>query len=311
MSKYILFDAHSLGYYSQQGAKLISNGRQVQSIFGFVRTVRRYAKMLDAMPIVLWDGDPIARKQLYPAYKAKRKSNPQTAEMRKQFKQQKDDIKAMITAMGITQIIAIDGEADDLAAMVKNKLKSKAEHIFVYTGDKDWYQLIDDTTSMISMRDDRIIKNCHFGEVTGFATVEQFIQSKALHGDQSDEISGVGGIGEKGAFELITEFNDVVNFVKKVRAGEVTIADLTSRSRKKFIALAHNEFNDKDKLGMLEIFKRNLRLMDLNNIEMHPTQKTVINGNLDFEQFSELCHRLSFLSIIEHGEAFLHPFKRI
>lgn len=309
MAKYILFDAHALGYYAQQGAKLIYNGRQVQSIFGFIRTVRRYAVLLEAKPIILWDGEPIARKALYPSYKEKLNIAPQSQEMRKQFRQQKDDIKQLITLMGIGQIIAIDGEADDLAAMLKEKLLPAAEHIYLYTGDRDWLQLIDDKTSMISMRDDRIIKACHFCEETGYSTSEQFIQSKALHGDTSDEISGVGGIGEKGAMELITEFGDVVSFIKQVRAGKVTIDDLTSRSRKKFIALSDNAFNKKQKLGMLEIFKRNLQLMDLSNTDMHPKEKTVLHGKLDSVLFSEHCHRLNFLSITEDVNAFLRPFR--
>ncbi len=307
---FILFDAHGLAYYTQQGSRLTVNERQVQAIFGFIKTVRKYVKMFDAVPIVLWDGDPVHRQALYKGYKAKRTTNKQLLEMRKQFKQQKPDIQHFLSLMGVLQVKATDGEADDLAAILKAKLKPKTDHLYLYTGDKDWLQLIDEQTSVIYMREDRIIKQCHFGEETGYSTANQFIQAKALQGDASDEIAGVGGIGETGAMELLTEFGTVEAFVDAVINDEVDIKDIKSRSRKKFFALADNAWNEKQELGMYDIFKRNVQLIDLNNTAIHPKHIETTPGQLDDEGFIDKCHSLSFLTITDMGDLFLRPFRR-
>ena len=308
--KLLLIDAHSLGYFTQQGTSLSVAGRQVQSIYGTIKNIRKYVQTLKATPIMLWDGKPTKRSELYAGYKGKRSTNPQLQEMRQEFRQQKDDIKLMLSQLGVRQLIAEDGEADDLAGMLVDKYKAKAEHIYLYTGDGDWLQLLDDNVTMIPIRDPKLLGIDMLGEKTGYSNVKQFLEAKALTGDKSDEIDGVGGIGEKGAMELLTEFGSVIEFVKKVRSGEVTVDDLTSRSRKKFIALANNDYNEKCGMGMLEVFKRNLQLMDLNNKTMMPDTITAIPNTKDHDAFLSKCRELAFKSFLEDDEVFLIPFNR-
>ncbi|HII0095704.1 TPA: 5'-3' exonuclease H3TH domain-containing protein, partial [Klebsiella pneumoniae] len=53
---YLLVDGNSLGYYHQQSDKLHNGEMEVQAVFGFVKNVRRYASILHARPMILWDG---------------------------------------------------------------------------------------------------------------------------------------------------------------------------------------------------------------------------------------------------------------
>ncbi|EHC4972798.1 exonuclease, partial [Escherichia coli] len=53
---YLFVDGNSLGYYHQQSDKLHNGEMEVQAAFGFVKNVRRYASILHARPMILWDG---------------------------------------------------------------------------------------------------------------------------------------------------------------------------------------------------------------------------------------------------------------
>lgn len=308
----LLVDAHSLGYFCQQGATLTVGERQVQAIFGMLRNIRKYCRELNARPYVLWDGEPVKRTNFYSGYKSKRSDNPKLKEMRVEFRQQRDDIKLMLSMLGVRQLIAHDGEADDLAGILSRKFKDApdVEHIYLYTGDNDWLTLLDEKVSLVNVRKDEITKLAFLGEKTGFQTPRQFLEYKALVGDKSDEIDGVGGIGETGAIELISECGSVIEFVKKARTGEITVDDFKGRGRKRYFALANNEFNAKAGMGMLDIFKRNVKLMNLSDPEMMPENIEVIAPKFDEEAFEEKCRELNFRSILDEIEVFVMPFKR-
>lgn len=306
----LLVDAHSLGYFCQQGATLTAGGRQVQAIFGMLRNIRKYCRELNARPYVLWDGEPIKRTAFYPKYKGKRSDNPKLKEMRIQFRQQRDDIKLMLSLLGIRQLVAHDGEADDLAGMLCRRFKSHVEHIYLYTGDNDWLTLLDDNVSLLNVRKDEITRLSYLGEKTGLQTPRQYLEFKALVGDKSDEIDGVGGIGESGALELLNECGSVIEFVKKARSGEITVDDFKGRGRRKYFALANNEFNKKVEMGMLDIFRRNVKLMNLADLEMMPENIETIPPRYDEAEFENKCLELSFQSIVDEIEVFVTPFKR-
>ncbi len=53
---YLFVDGNSLGYYHQKSDKLYNGEMEVQAAFGFVKNVRRYASILHARPMILWDG---------------------------------------------------------------------------------------------------------------------------------------------------------------------------------------------------------------------------------------------------------------
>ncbi|WP_391485316.1 5'-3' exonuclease H3TH domain-containing protein [Acinetobacter baumannii] len=56
-------------------------------------------------------------------------------------------------------------------------------------------------------------------EKTGFKSPVAFLQGKALQGDSSDCISGVGGIGEATAIKILAEYGSVNEFWKLCDAG--------------------------------------------------------------------------------------------
>jgi hypothetical protein len=66
---YLFVDGNGLGYYHHESDKLSNGDMEVQAIFGFLKNVRRYASILRARPVILWDGFSDKRREFYPEYK--------------------------------------------------------------------------------------------------------------------------------------------------------------------------------------------------------------------------------------------------
>ncbi|MBR5416647.1 MAG: DNA polymerase I, partial [Clostridiales bacterium] len=83
--------------------------------------------------------------------------------------------------------------------------------VFILSGDKDDFQLIDEHTKVImpvTKKDGSgtdYYDEALFQERYGIPTSD-FVTAKALMGDSSDNIPGVKGIGEKGAMDLVRKY---------------------------------------------------------------------------------------------------------
>ncbi|MCJ8601080.1 exonuclease [Klebsiella pneumoniae] len=305
----LLIDAHSQGYYHQQSAaKLLVGEREVQAVFNTIRNIRRYASILKAHPVMLWDGKPVKRCALFPGYK-KRKARADMEAMKEKFKDQRPDIQLMCSQLGVTQQVAEDGEADDLAGLMVARMKEKVGHIYLLSGDGDWMQLVGDNVTYINQRDELKTTPANFLENTGYATPKAFVEGKALVGDTSDKIDGVGGIGDNGARELLAEYGSVLELVRSVRAGE-ELRCSHGRYRKPFLALANNTFNEKGGDGALNLFIRNLKLMNIIQPQLGPDTIRIIPPAIDPEGFRQKCLELNFQTFLDDLDIFLIPFRR-
>ncbi|MBD0905732.1 exonuclease [Klebsiella grimontii] len=308
----LIIDGNSLGYYHQQQPKKLHSGdMETQAIFGFITNMRRYASLMKARPIVLWDGFSDARRSFYPEYKANRDDNSEMKKMKEGFAIQKPLIKKAITALGVDQITALDGEADDLAGILKKRYEANKdiEHIYLLTADSDWIQLVDEKVTWISLREDAKHKRITmeaFSELTGYPNQRGFLEGKALQGDKSDNIQQVGGIGEKGAMDLISEYGSMVTLVKGICDGSIVMDK--GRNKTAVNNLAKNAFNEKTGCRMLEAFMRNIKLMDLIDTKFAPQKLEVIRGEQSLETFKQICMQLSFQSILGDLEVFVVPF---
>lgn len=184
---YLFVDGNSLGYYHQQSDKLHNGEMEVQAVFGFVKNVRRYASILHARPMILWDGFSDKRRDYYPDYKANRDEDPEMKRMKEGFAVQKPYILKMMAALGVNQLIAKDAEADDLAGMLVGRLAPQptVDHIYLLTGDGDWLQLVREKVSWVSLREDAKHKQVNFEqfpELIGLPTPRAFLRAKLCKG---------------------------------------------------------------------------------------------------------------------------------
>lgn len=298
MTKHLLIDGNSIGYACHYATKLHSGGMETQAIFGFVKTMRELRVTYpDATPIVLWDGRAEWRFKLCPTYKSNRDNDPKKVAVKEAYSKQTPFIKDLIEPLGIRQMRVLTHEADDMAGYLVTELTKKpGNEIVLISGDQDWLQLVRPGVSWRDMRDDaKIVNHANFFDKTAFKTPLGFLDGKCLQGDGSDVISGVGGIGEKGAVDLIAAFGSVRNFWR-------LCADGTFKPTKKAL-ISLNEGEGR------ALYRRNFQMMQLLRVDKPaPEAVEVRKGAFDKDKFHDLCAELAFSSITKNIDHFTKPF---
>ena len=120
-------------------------------------------------------------------------------------------VKEVVKAFNIPIYEQAGFEADDVIGTIAKQVKQDKEDIktIIVTGDMDTLQLVDDTTSVYTMRrglSDSMMYNSEKVFERYGLTPAQIIDYKALRGDPSDNIPGVKGIGEKTAVTLLQKY---------------------------------------------------------------------------------------------------------
>jgi len=182
------------------------DGTVTNAVYGYVTTILSVIKKLKPDYIVATFDlrAPTFRHKKFKDYKAKRVKAPD------EFYQQIPLAKKMLQVFNIPIFEKKGFEADDLiGTLVKNtKIDGKLEK-FIITGDLDALQLIDESTNVFTLRrgiTDTIIYDEKAVDERYGLKPKQMIDYKALRGDQSDNIPGVKGIGEKTATELLIKY---------------------------------------------------------------------------------------------------------
>lgn len=189
---------------------LTSKGFNTSAVFGFANTLLDIMDNHGASHIgVAFDTRaPTCRHELYPPYKAQREAMPEELAAAIPY------VKKMCKAFGIP-VLEFDGyEADDIIGTLAHRADAEGNiHTYMVTPDKDFAQLVTDTTTMWKpgrqgnnheLLDVAAIKNHWLVD-----SPKQVIDILGLWGDASDNIPGVPGIGEKTAKKLVGQFGSV------------------------------------------------------------------------------------------------------
>ena len=303
---FLLIDGNHVGHAVNSMRPMNVGEQPTQAIYGFVRSLRPSVSMYQSLmtPMVLWDGRSWRYDHFTP-YKASRgkvavtKSDLVAQKARDEYALQVAHIKEAIRLLGICQIQAANLEADDLAGLMVKRYQGQ-RRVLLVTGDKDWIQLVGPGVAWFDPIRDQKITNSNIEEKLGVKTGEAWLDVKCLMGDTSDEIPGVGGIGEKGAIELVNAFGSVSSFTNGVL---MKIID-PNTLHKKFKDLALDE--DKH-----IAFARNRVLMDLRgSIVPKPKDFVRTHQPIDKEGFRDFCKRFLFSSILKEFDSWIEVFER-
>ncbi|MBT8045317.1 MAG: DNA polymerase I, partial [Verrucomicrobiae bacterium] len=156
--------------------------------------------------------EPTPPHKLYPEYKAQREAMPEELATAIPY------VKKLCNAMGIP-VLELDGyEADDIIGTIAHRADQKGGiHTYMVTPDKDFAQLVTDTTTM--WKPGRQGGNHELLDPAAIQTQwnvenpKQVIDILGLWGDASDNIPGVPGIGEKTAKKLVAQFGSMENLL--------------------------------------------------------------------------------------------------
>lgn len=204
-------DGHALcyrAYYAMANNPLINSaGQNVSAIYGFARMLYKLAAEREPDYLVIAFDPPVKsfRFKLYDEYKATRHKMPED------LKLQIDEIKNMADSLGICRIENNDLEGDDIMGGLAAKY-SKDMEVWLVTGDKDAYQLLDDNVFIYAPKkgigEYEVYDKNNIVDKIGMPP-EKVVDYMSLTGDASDNIPGVFGVGEKTALKLINEYGSL------------------------------------------------------------------------------------------------------
>ena len=214
-NRIVIIDGNSLinrAYYAMQRPMITKDGIYTQGIYGFLNMLNKIKTDHDPgyMAIAFDMKAPTFRHKEYAEYKAGRKKMPPELAMELPY------LKEILAAMNITMLETEGYEADDIIGTVAKKAEESGMEPLIITGDKDELQLATDKTTVIitkkGISEFEAYDRDGFIEKYGF-TPTQFIDYKGLMGDQSDNIPGLPGVGEKTAAKLMLEYGSVENLL--------------------------------------------------------------------------------------------------
>ncbi len=207
MEKLVLIDGNSLlnrAYYATP-VFTTKDGLPTNGVFGFVKLLLKIiSDKKPAYLAVAFDlHAPTFRHEMYDSYKAGRKPMPEELVV------QVPILKEVLKIMGVRMCELKGYEADDIIGTLSKKFDA---YSYIYTGDRDSYQLVDDKTNVCYTRkgvsDILELSIDNFKDEIGLEPF-QIIEEKALMGDKSDNIPGIPGVGEKSAFTLLEKYGDL------------------------------------------------------------------------------------------------------
>ena len=204
----LIIDANNLSYRWLQRPNYDSFGDD------FVRTVQSLAKSYEAQrTIVCFDfGKSYYRMDMHDEYKGTRKK-PQDEDEIKKY----EDFFAVLNALPDEldeEVLKFRGvEADDILAWITQNISDRYDHTWVVSSDRDLYQLIDENVSIFNIfsRKEVTIQTL---EDDYEITPSQYMLSRIIEGDKSDNILGIEGIGPKRAQTLAKEYNTLNNLLE-------------------------------------------------------------------------------------------------
>lgn len=204
----LLIDGKNLAYRAKYTFQRNHRGRDVSVIYGFLTVLLSYVdRFAPSSVIVCWDGGiPADRRELVPQYKAHRHKNDDPLDI-EDFNGQEDALRRLIPSIGMISIKEKSMEADDLLFHASRIVEGES---IIFSSDGDMLQAItpDGRVQVFNPLSDVLVNWSNFQENIGVLP-EQYLDYKTLMGDKSDNISGVEGIGEAFAKELLAKYGSL------------------------------------------------------------------------------------------------------
>lgn len=284
MSKIIVIDGNSLlfrafyaTYYDPSNIMRTKSGQATNAIFAFsnmITSLLTNLKKGDGIFVGFDAGKHTFRHQEYKDYKANRPELP------KDLITQFPIARELLDKLNIVHYECDNLEADDICGIIANKAQKEGYKVYIYTSDKDYLQLIDENITIELIKKGKDIKEMTpqtFKEEWGFEPI-QITDYKGLRGDDSDNLKGIPGVGDKTAKQLISQFGDLESIIQN--------ADTKTKVGRNII-----EFQDNGRICKhLAIIAKDQEIP----IEVN---ETIYNG-YKFNSVSEFANKYEFKSLV-------------
>ena len=182
------------------------------------------------------------RTDLLPDYKHR---EPKLGFDKEDFFRQRDELIKIFGYLGLPIVKKEGFEADDLIYLVTKRLQVNETEVVIVSGDKDFNQMVNKYVWVWNTSKDFKITYYNMFAKIGYSP-NQCVDYLCLIGDDSDNIPGIKGIGEKRAVDFLKEFSSIRNFLK----------DKESKFGKLDKAMVRESYQISRKLINLDIFYR-------------------------------------------------------
>lgn len=218
--KLFLLDAYALIYRAHfafsKNPRINSKGLNTGVMMGFTNSLLQVLEKEKPTHIaVAFDtSEPTFRHKRYPEYKAHREETPEDIRAAVPW------VRKIIEAFNIP-ILEKDGyEADDIIGTVAKKAAQQGFEVYMMTPDKDFAQLVDNHIYLY--------KPAYMGNAVDVMGVPEVLQKwqvnkvdqvrdiLGLHGDASDNIPGIPGVGAKTAVKYVQAYGSVEGLLEHV-----------------------------------------------------------------------------------------------
>ncbi len=242
-----LIDGNSIAYrafYALPEDLATKSGQVTNAVFGFTRMLIRLLK--DHNPeglAVAWDvSRKTFRTESFPEYKAQRAKAPD------HFRSQLPLMDEVLDALQITQLRQEGYEADDIIASLTTQAVDDGWEVLIVTGDRDAFQLVGGPVKVLYTRrgiSDTLIADQGYVEGKYGIAPAQYVDYAALRGDNSDNLPGVPGVGEKRASQLISEHGSIDGVY-------MAIGSMTPKLRENLAASREQVFLNRDLMRLVD-----------------------------------------------------------
>ncbi|MYH89093.1 MAG: DNA polymerase I, partial [Acidimicrobiaceae bacterium] len=283
MAKLMLIDGNSLVYrafFALPTDMATASGQVTNAVYGFTSMLIYLLKEHEPDRIVVaFDRpEPTFRHELTPTYKAQRESAPDI------LRQQMGLVREVLDVLAMPVLDKAGYEADDIIATLATQGRDVGEDVIIVTGDRDSYQLVEDPHVKVlynkrGVSDYAFYDEAGIKERTGVAPSD-YVQYAALRGDNSDNLPGVPGVGEKTAAKLINERGGIDGIY-------ASLDEFTPKLREN---LSAHEADVRNNVEMMALVR---------DLELPSAIDDLVMGEIDQLELSRLFEFLEFRSLQE------------
>ena len=276
------------------------NGDHVGGVTGVLKSIGYAIRQTQpTRVVVVFDGKGGSqqRKKRFSGYKAQRDSNKlrvnrayadlmNDEDERESMKRQFVWLNEMLDGLPLTTMIYDGVEADDIMAYITTHILKDKEQAVIMSTDKDFLQLVNDTTIVWSPTKKKMYNTKLVKEEYGIES-KNLLLYRVLDGDKSDNIPGVYGCGIK---TLVKRFPEITEEKR------LSVEDL--------LKLAEDKMEETK--GKIKIYKDILLSKNqiLLNEELMQLEDVTISGNIKMktlDRFNEPItplNKMDFMKIL-------------
>lgn len=283
MAKLMLIDGNSLVYrafFALPTDLATASGQVTNAVYGFTSMLINLLKdhRPERIAVAFDRAEPTFRHEMTPTYKAQRESAPDI------LYQQMGIVREVLDVLAVPVLDKAGYEADDIIATLAARGRDNGDDVIIVTGDRDSYQLVEDPHVKVlynkrGVSDYALYDEAGIKQRTGVAPCD-YVQYAALRGDNSDNLPGVPGVGEKTAAKLINERGGIDGIY-------AALDDLTPKLREN---LGAHEADVRNNVEMMRL---------LRDLELPLTIDELVMGEIDQTELSRLFEFLEFRSLQE------------